>query len=151
MKRRLGFSTLETGMYLIIVVLAGSAVVGLQRATGRAWQSTSTQFTQTETLARALQKIGPTLRSALRVNISASNASKITVVMPLKDAQGQTVVPFADGDTIAFYCSDVTGLPSSTGGVLWRSVNGVKDAKWSLRSGSPAIDFGNSGMALTYF
>lgn len=152
MRTRRGVSIVEmvtaSGMSLLLMLM----VCPLVRFSDRTWAQSGAEGSAKEVLHRAVQRMSPSIRSARRVAAAASGANVLTLVMPRVDAvAGEYVLPLEDGDTVCFYLSDSSGSRSAAGTVLWRSVNGVPDAAWSMRGSHAAMDLGGSGLLFTYF
>jgi len=94
----------------------------------------------------AIQKIAPFIRKARRVGTAQS--TRIMVQLPQYDTGGNLVVPMVAGDEVTFYLSNSTGSMSSSGTILWKAVNGVPDAAWSLSNGAGQVNL--SSLAFTY-
>ena len=150
-RRRLGLTLVELLISSVLSLTVLILIVLLVSTTGQLWYRVSAEISATEALSRVVSQISPTLRSAIRVNTTQSDSSKVTVVLPKVDTTtGDYLVPLTDGDTVAFYLSDTTGALGTQGTFLWRSVNGVPDTGWSLRGAKGRIDLGIQSLAFTY-
>lgn len=152
MQSRRGISLVEmvtaSGMSLLLMLM----VAPLVRFSDRTWAQSGAEANAKEVLHRAVQRMSPSIRSALRVDVAASGGTVLTLVMPRVDiVTGEYVLPLEAGDTVCFYLSNTSGSRTATGTILWRSVNGTPDATWSKRGSRPAMDLGGSGLRFTYF
>ncbi|MCC2668966.1 MAG: hypothetical protein K0Q72_1437 [Armatimonadetes bacterium] len=110
------------------------------------WAATSTQ----SAAQLALQRIAPDIRCARRVVTAQSSASRLSLQMPQYAADGSLVVPMQDGELLSYYLSDRTGSPQASGGILWRSVNGVPSSAWALQGTGGRITLGTGGLTFSY-
>ena len=148
----------RSGMTLVELMIASAIglfviflLMSLWLLANSTWNREDAGFQAKEVLAKVAARIEPTIRAALRVDSSHSNAGRLTVILPKIDpSTGAYALPLADGDTIAFYLSDTSGSTTASGNLLWRSVNGTPDAAWSLRGSKGAMDLGTTGLQLTY-
>ena len=148
----------RSGMTLVELMIASAIglfviflLMSLWLLANSTWNREDAGFQAKELLAMVAARIEPTIRAALRVDSSHSNAGRLTVILPKIDpSTGAYALPLADGDTIAFYLSDTSGSTTASGNLLWRSVNGTPDTAWSLRGSKGAMDLGTTGLQLTY-
>ena len=148
----------RSGMTLVELMIASAIglfviflLMSLWLLANSTWNREDAGFQAKEVLAMVVARIEPTIRAALRVDSSNSNAGRLTGILPQIDpSTGAYALPLADGDTIAFYLSDTSGSTTASGNLLWRSVNGTPDAAWSLRGSKGAMDLGTTGLQLTY-
>ena len=151
MRCRRGISLVETLIAAALFVLVAIAMANLSWLGTVSFARTDATLSAKQALAKALLRMGPSIRGAMHVDTASATATKLALVMPKTDSTGSTVLPLEDGNTVVFYLSDTTGSATATGTILWRSVNGVPDSAWSLRSGKGYTDLGTQGLSFTYF
>jgi hypothetical protein len=98
----------------------------------------------------AMQRLAPDIRCARNVVTGQSSSSRLTLRMPLYAANGSLIVPMQDGDLVSYYLSDKTGSTQASGGILWRSVNGVPSSAWALQGNTGRITLGTEGLTFSY-
>jgi type II secretory pathway component PulJ len=146
-----GFTLIEAAVAMLIMLLCLSLLSPMIRGTGQLWAKSTADKANKELMSQAMLKMSPYLRNALRVDVPNSGAHNLVVVIPqVDDLAGGYTFPLVAGDSVAFYLSNITGSPDKSGTILWQSVNGVPNSKWSLRSGKGAIDFGNSNLSFSF-
>jgi hypothetical protein len=149
-RSRRGISIPEFALAAGISLMITTAVVALTRVASLTWYQADAEIAAKQVVTMASNRIGPSIRSALRVDVAGSSSTRLVLVLPRTDGSGGYVLPLQAGDTHAFYLSDRTGSPSAPGTILWRAVNGTPDAGWSLRGTRGRIDLGTAGLAFAY-
>lgn len=138
-------------MVSLVSILAAAVVVAVLRMSNTISTKSAANQKAKEVLFRSLSQIAPVVHSAIGVDEDGSDGQMLTVVLPERDSSnGKILLPIREGDSCSFYLSDTSGNPDAEGTILWRSINGVPDTKWSLRSGKGAIDLGTTDLAFTY-
>jgi hypothetical protein len=150
LRSRRGITLVETIVTAAIFVLGAVAMANLGRLGTRSYARADARATVKQVLGRALLRMAPTIRGAFRVDVANSSSTRLALVMPLTDSSGNTIVPLADGRTIAFYLSDTTGAVGAPGTILWRSVNGTPDSSWAMRGGVAQTDLGTAALTFAY-
>jgi hypothetical protein len=146
-----GFTLIEVAVATLIMLLCLGLLSPMIRGTGQIWVKSTADKANKELLSQAMLKMSPFLRNALKVDIANSGVHNLVVVIPQIDkVTGGYTFPLVAGDSVAFYLSDTTGSPSKSGTILWQSINGTPNSKWSLRSGKGAIDFGTSNLSFAF-
>lgn len=134
-RKRRGMTLTEViigGAFTLVIV---TIMAAMSSASNRLWHRAQAQRSSTDILSLAIQRMSPDVRPARRVVTAQSTSTTLTVVLPLAGGGGGYVAPVADGDTVKFYLSNLTGNAGvASGTILWRSVNGTKDTAWSLNS-----------------
>lgn len=150
-KKIAGISLIEGLVSLLVMLMALSVVVPMMRTTGRIFTKGPAELTTKDLLAKAVLKMSPILRNTYYVDVPNTTTKKLTVILPKVDATtGSYYFPLQPGDSVCFYLSDKTGKTNWPGTILWKSVNGVPDASWSLISGKGAVDLGTSNLTFSY-
>jgi len=146
-----GFTLTELLTATFVMVLCLGLVVPMVHSTGSVWNHALADKGNKELLSQAILELSPTLRDTLLVDTANSTAHKLVVILPKVDPVSKNYLyPAQNGDSYAFYLADTTGVVGSNGTILWRSINGVPDATWSLISGKGVIDFGTSNLNFSF-
>lgn len=149
-RSRRGVSLPEVLISASISTALVSGLIAFSRFQQLTWLDGVASTSSQSAAQMAMQRITPDIRCARQVVSGLSNTSRLTLQMPLFAANGSLVVPLLDGDVVSYYLSDSTGSTQATGGILWRSVNGVPDAKWALQGKAGRISLGAGGLGFTY-
>lgn len=137
MRARRILRKIRRGMTLPEVLISAFIMLGIvlvltqfARINNILWQKGVAESTAVSDSQQAIQRLAPYIRKARRVVDAGTNT--ITLQLPEYEADGDLVIPLADGDEVKFYLSDSTGSEGSTGNILWMSVNGTPDTSWSM-------------------
>lgn len=146
-----GLTTAETLVVSGLLGLFLFTVTSVVRFGTMLWHRTEARSDCKESLSRALSRMAPTFRSALRVDMTQSSAARVTVVLPRIDpATGRFAVPMEEGERVCFYLGDLEGTPLGTGTILWRSVDAVPDRPWALRGTRGAVSLDPGSLSFSY-
>ena len=147
---RRGISLIESIIAAAMFVLVAVGLANLCSIGTNTFARADAGMSARQVLGEAISRMAPTLRKALRVDLTQADADFLAVVVPKRDSSGNLILPLIDGDVIAFYLSDTSGSTNKKGTILWRSVNGVADTAWSLRNGIGQTDLGTQHLSFTY-
>lgn len=156
----LRLKTGRRGMSLVEVMVAGtitvwivSLLIGMASFHSKVWQGGMSDGATQMAGQLAVQRMGPTVRTARKVDMAKSNSTKLTVQLPKYDGSGNLIIPMENGDVVTYYLSDTTGTEDVSGGtILWRKVNGAIDKGWSLQNGKGRIVVAKEkGLSFTYY
>jgi Tfp pilus assembly protein PilV len=156
--RRVTRRNKRRGLTLLEVMIAGSIMLSVTmtvaffvRFDTLVWQNGMSDFSSQKAAQLAIQRMAPSIRAARKVVTSSSSSTKLTLQLPAYDAGGNLIVPLQNGQLVSYYLSDTTGNPSSSGDILWRSVNGTPDAAWSLQDGKGRAVLSAGGLQFTFY
>lgn len=151
-RRRRGMTLIEMMIAALIMLWILATLAAFARLNSTIWQRGMLDNNSQGDAQQAIQSMAPDIRAARSVVGALSDASQVTLQLPLYDANGDLIIPLQDGDVVSYYLSNTTGTPGLTGGtILWKSVNGVPDSAWSLTNGQGRIVVSPAGLTLSYY
>lgn len=142
----------------LVEVLIGSGIslgllvtlAGFSRFQGMVWLDGMANSTTQAQAEAAIGRMAPVIRTARRVLVGQSTATRLTLQTPATNPDGSCQIPLTDGAILSFYLSDTTGSPAKSGNILWRSVNGTPDTAWSLQNGRGRTTLNTGGLFFAY-
>jgi hypothetical protein len=147
-KRRRGLTLPEVLISAFIMLGIVFVLTQFARINNILWQRGVADNAAQGDAQQAIQRLAPYIRKARRVVTGGSNASMLTLRLPLYDVDGNLVTPLQDGDQVQFYLSNSTGNTGSTGNILWLATNNSADTTWALASGRGRVQL--QSLAFTY-
>lgn len=152
-RRRRGMSLVEVMVAGTIAIWIMTLLISMASFHSRVWQNGVSDGTSQMAGQLAIQRMGPTVRTARKVDMNQSGSTRLTLQLPRYDSSGNLIIPMENGDVVTYYLSDTTGNEDVAGGtILWRSVNGTADPGWSLQDGKGRIVVAaEQGLTFTYY
>jgi len=145
---RRGVSVIEAVIALALGAFVFLGATMLACAGARQWHNTQARAEGRNNLEVAAARIAAEAREALRIDADRSGLDYLTVVMPRAGADGEYLLPLADGIVITYYLSNESGAFTARGDVLWRMVDGRPDADWALRGEAPVVRLSDGGLQI---
>lgn len=152
-RARRGLTLPEVLMAGLVTALIIGVLAGFMNFSHKAWAGSVSSGDAQTAAQTAMQTIAADIRAARSVVEGSSSSVQLTLQLPQYDypvtRQG-LAVPLQDGDVISYYLSDESGQLAGAGSILWRSVNGVPDAQWSMQEKTGQIVLSEKGLTFTY-
>lgn len=147
---RSGATLVEMLLTSSVLVLIGLVSINFNKVGTVSWDDCAADHRSELAAELGMQRLAPLIRAARSVTVASSSATVLTLQMPKYDSGNNVLVPLQNGDVDAFYLSDTTGSQQASGGILWRSVNGVPDRIWSLEGSRGRVTLASGGLNFTY-